>query len=105
MVEETNQAVWAYLDELCPGIQQRLPQLTARQLDVMLSIGLGHGAKQTAGRLQIAVKTVESHIADIKRKLHIADYRTLGVVSTMLTFREWVVTKKFERAGDQAQVV
>lgn len=46
-----------------------LPELTARELDILRSIELGHTVRQTARTLGIAVKTVENTQSRLFRKL------------------------------------
>ncbi len=46
-------------------------KLSDRQLEVMQLIGRGHGTRQIAQALSLSVKTIESHRANIKEKLHI----------------------------------
>jgi two-component system response regulator NreC len=45
------------------------PELTERELDVLRMIALGHTNRETAQRLFISVRTVESHRARIQSKL------------------------------------
>jgi DNA-binding NarL/FixJ family response regulator len=44
-------------------------QLTARELQIISLIGLGHGTREIAVSLSLSVKTVETHRLSIKRKL------------------------------------
>jgi DNA-binding CsgD family transcriptional regulator len=65
-----------YLDDLADGRRRRagggalrLPELSAREHDILGSIALGHTIQQTARLLGIAVKTVENTQARLFRKL------------------------------------
>ena len=49
----------------------RWSKLSDREMDVFLLIGKGYGSQQIAKRLSISVKTVETHRANIKVKLHL----------------------------------
>jgi DNA-binding NarL/FixJ family response regulator len=50
-----------------------LSELTARQYEVLKMIAEGHATKTIAGRLDISVKTVETHRAQIMKRLNIHD--------------------------------
>ncbi len=52
-------------------------QLSEREFQVFRLIGQGLGAKQVAETLELSVKTVETHQANIKRKLTLRDGREL----------------------------
>jgi DNA-binding NarL/FixJ family response regulator len=63
-------------------------RLTTRQLDILRLIGGGHGTKEIAYRLNISVKTVDTHRAELMERLGIHDIAGLvryaiqtGVVS------------------------
>jgi DNA-binding NarL/FixJ family response regulator len=45
--------------------------LSDRELEVLQQVGLGHGTRQIAEDLSVSFKTVESHRAHIKEKLHL----------------------------------
>jgi two-component system response regulator NreC len=47
--------------------------LTARERDVLRLLALGHTNAQTAERLHLSVRTVETHRANIRSKLGISD--------------------------------
>lgn len=49
----------------------RLDSLTDRELEVFRFLGQGGGTRRIAERLGISVKTVEAHIANIKKKMRI----------------------------------
>jgi len=61
-------AVRARWDERSPGGLE-LPELTARESDILRSIALGHSIRQTARALGIAPKTVENVQTRLFRKL------------------------------------
>jgi DNA-binding NarL/FixJ family response regulator len=61
-------AVRARWDERAPGTQE-LPDLTARESDILRSLGDGHSIRQTARALGIAPKTVENIQTRLFRKL------------------------------------
>jgi DNA-binding NarL/FixJ family response regulator len=50
-----------------------LDQLTAREQDVLLLIARGYMYKEIAARLHISVKTVESHVSNVLRKLQLSN--------------------------------
>lgn len=49
-----------------------LDQLTARERDVMRLIARGYTYKETANELSISIKTVESHMSSVLRKLQLS---------------------------------
>lgn len=53
--------------------QDLLASLTARQSEILKLIAEGHSTKEIAGKLNISVKTVESHRAKLAEKLGIHD--------------------------------
>lgn len=55
----------------------RMHRLSPRELSVLELYGRGAGPRDIASSLHISVKTVEAHVANIKRKLGIRDSRTL----------------------------
>jgi DNA-binding NarL/FixJ family response regulator len=68
---------------------QAQPMLTTRQREVLQAIAEGHGTKAIASKLNISVKTVETHRAEIMRRLNIHDVAGLvryaiqtGIAST-----------------------
>ncbi|MDB6055384.1 MAG: two component transcriptional regulator, LuxR family [Verrucomicrobiales bacterium] len=48
-----------------------IEELSDRELEVFSLIGQGHGTRPIAEKLHLSVKTVESHRAHIKEKLHL----------------------------------
>ncbi len=56
-----------------PGVRSSpVDRLTNREFEVFQLIGQGMGTRQVAQRLQLSVKTIESHCANIKDKLKLA---------------------------------
>ena len=49
-----------------------LDKLTARERDVLRLIARGYTYKEIARRLEISVKTVESHVSAVLRKLQLS---------------------------------
>ena len=54
-----------------------LDQLTARERDVLRLIARGYTYKEVARRLEIATKTVESHVSAVLRKLQLSSRHEL----------------------------
>lgn len=67
--ELSKQAVLKYLEDP----RAFLSELTARQGEVLKLIAEGHATKEIARRLDISVKTVETHRAQIMERLNIHD--------------------------------
>lgn len=63
------------LSPLEPSVkdEQLLDKLTARQREILVFIAEGKTTKQIAGNLNISVKTVESHRAQLTERLNIHD--------------------------------
>lgn len=59
------------LNSLGAGAAEGVSSLTDRELEIFQLIGEGRGTREIAERLHLSVKTVESHRANIKEKLHI----------------------------------
>lgn len=57
--------------------EQLLDRLTARQREILILIAEGKTTKQIAGNLNISVKTVESHRAQLTERLNIHDVASL----------------------------
>ncbi|MGH2996922.1 MAG: response regulator, partial [Gaiellaceae bacterium] len=57
-------------DELLPDAE--LEQLTAREREVLRLIARGYRYKEIAARLHLSVKTVESHVSAVLRKLQLS---------------------------------
>jgi len=58
------------------------PALTARERDVLLMAALGNSNKHIARRINVSVRTVESHRTQLRRKLGVG---TLGRLEAMFT--------------------
>ncbi len=67
--ELSKQAVLKYLEDP----RAFLSELTARQGEVLKMVAKGHSTKEIARRLDISVKTVETHRAQIMERLNIHD--------------------------------
>ncbi len=55
-----------------------LDQLTAREKDVLRLIARGFAYKQVARKLNISIKTVESHVSSVLRKLQLSNRHELA---------------------------
>jgi DNA-binding NarL/FixJ family response regulator len=62
-------------DELHPDAE--LEQLTAREQEVLRLIARGYRYKEIASRLHLSVKTVESHVSAVLRKLQLSSRHEL----------------------------
>jgi len=60
-----------------PSANPELDQLTAREQDVLLLIARGYTYKEIAGRLHLSVKTVETHVSNVLRKLQLSNRNEL----------------------------
>ncbi len=63
----------AFSDALPRQDDPDLDQLTNREREVLRLIARGHAYKQIAKRLTISVKTVESHVSAVLRKLQLSN--------------------------------
>jgi DNA-binding NarL/FixJ family response regulator len=54
-----------------------LDQLTAREQEVLLLIARGYTYKEIAGRLHLSVKTIETHVSSVLRKLQLSNRNEL----------------------------
>ena len=52
------------------GQRRSEPELTAREREIVRLLAEGHTNKQIAAELEVAVRTVEAHRANIRRKLN-----------------------------------
>lgn len=59
------------------GSDEELDLLTGRELEVMRLIARGYTYKETAGELFISVKTVETHVSSVLRKLQLSNRNEL----------------------------
>ena len=55
-----------------PSVDPELDQLTAREREVLRLIARGYAYKEIARRLEISIKTVESHVSAVLRKLQLS---------------------------------
>jgi len=55
-----------------------LDQLTAREREVLRLIARGHAYKQVARRMDISIKTVETHMTSVLRKLQLSNRHELA---------------------------
>jgi DNA-binding NarL/FixJ family response regulator len=62
----------AFATEPAQPLDPELDQLTPREREVLRLIARGHSYKQVARRLSISVKTVESHVSAVLRKLQLS---------------------------------
>ncbi|MGH2671979.1 MAG: LuxR C-terminal-related transcriptional regulator [Actinomycetota bacterium] len=61
----------AFAGSAPPSIDPELDQLTAREREVLRYIARGYTYKEIAGELHIGVKTVETHVSAVLRKLQL----------------------------------
>ncbi len=67
-----NEAVGALiLDPMLVSNFKETTRLSSRELEVLSIIGIGHTAKTASNNLNISIKTIDYHIANIKRKLQL----------------------------------
>ncbi len=59
-------------DAVKPSFDPELDQLTAREREVLRLIAQGYTYKEIARELYISVKTVESHVSSVLRKLQLS---------------------------------
>jgi DNA-binding NarL/FixJ family response regulator len=60
-----------------PSFDPELDQLTAREREVLRLIAQGYTYKEIARELYISVKTVESHVSSVLRKLQLSSRHQL----------------------------
>jgi DNA-binding NarL/FixJ family response regulator len=63
-------------DEPAGGTSE-LDQLTPREQDVLLLLARGYTYKEIAGRLHLSVKTIETHVSNVLRKLQLSNRNEL----------------------------
>ncbi len=54
-----------------------LESLTDREIEVLQLVGEGLGTRKIADKLNVSIKTIETHRANIKKKLHLKDANEL----------------------------
>jgi DNA-binding NarL/FixJ family response regulator len=62
----------AFAGETGAPLDPELDQLTAREREVLRLIARGYAYKQVARRLSISIKTVETHVSAVLRKLQLS---------------------------------
>lgn len=68
----------AFTDVVSTPLDPELDQLTAREREVLRLIARGYAYKQVATRLSISIKTVESHVSAVLRKLQLSNRHELA---------------------------
>jgi DNA-binding NarL/FixJ family response regulator len=68
----------AFADTMSAPIDPELDQLTPREKEVLRQIARGYSYKQVAKRLSISVKTVETHVSAVLRKLQLSNRHELA---------------------------
>ncbi|SDM31029.1 helix-turn-helix domain-containing protein [Allokutzneria albata] len=61
----------------------RLPQLSTRELEVLLLLGIGASNRRIATRLGVTERTVKAHVAQILTKLGVESRLQAGLVSVV----------------------
>ena len=67
----------AFAGDLPMPADPELDQLTAREQEVLRLIARGYTYKEIAGRLHLSVKTIESHVSSVLRKLQLTNRHQL----------------------------
>ena len=67
----------AYAGEATPLVDPELDQLTPREREVLRYIARGYAYKQVARQLHISIKTVETHVSAVLRKLQLSSRHEL----------------------------
>ena len=62
----------AFAEVVPAPMDPELDQLTPREKEVLRQIARGYSYKQVARRLSISIKTVESHVSAVLRKLQLS---------------------------------
>ena len=62
----------AFSGDLPRPADPELDQLTPREQEVMRLIARGYAYKEIAGRLHLSVKTIETHVSAVLRKLQLS---------------------------------
>ena len=68
----------AFSDTVPVEADPELDQLTPREREVLRQIARGYAYKQVASRLSISVKTVETHVSAVLRKLQLSNRHELA---------------------------
>jgi DNA-binding NarL/FixJ family response regulator len=67
----------AFAGEIAEPVDEELDQLTSREREVLRLIARGFAYKEVAKRLHISVKTVETHVSAVLRKLQLSSRHEL----------------------------
>ena len=67
----------AFADTMPEPLDPELDQLTSREKEVMRLIARGFAYKQVASKLDISIKTVETHVSAVLRKLQLSNRHEL----------------------------
>jgi DNA-binding NarL/FixJ family response regulator len=67
----------AFAGREAPVVDPELDQLTTREREVLRLIARGYAYKEIARRLEISVKTVETHVSAVLRKLQLSSRHEL----------------------------
>jgi DNA-binding NarL/FixJ family response regulator len=68
----------AFAGALPAGVDEGLEQLTAREREVLQLVARGYTYREIAERLVISIKTVESHVSSVLRKLQLSNRHELS---------------------------
>ena len=72
----------AFSGVLPPASNPELDQLSAREQDVMRLIARGYTYREVATRLHLSVKTIETHVSAVLRKLQLSNRHELTAWAT-----------------------
>ena len=67
----------AFAGDLPTPADPELDQLTAREQEVLRLIARGYSYKEVAARLHLSVKTIETHVSAVLRKLQLSNRHQL----------------------------
>ena len=67
----------AFAETMTEPLDPELDQLTQREKEVMRLIARGFAYKQVASKLDISIKTVETHVSAVLRKLQLSNRHEL----------------------------
>jgi DNA-binding NarL/FixJ family response regulator len=67
----------AFAGEAPPAIDPEVDQLTPREGEVLRYIARGYTYKEAAAELHLSVRTIESHVSSVLRKLQLSNRREL----------------------------
>jgi DNA-binding NarL/FixJ family response regulator len=67
----------AFAGDVPPAIDPEVDLLTPREREVLRHIARGYTYKETATELHVSVKTVETHVSSVLRKLQLSNRREL----------------------------